>query len=1235
MHTAVNPLRTAGVRCPGCLSPNTPGSPHCRACGIWLAGPQFVELTWINAELTRVDVARTQLISRRAALLDELTRLARQKQATAAHGRPAAGQAAPGEAAAGRGRQAAGQSAAGREQAAAAERARRHEISGRAAALFLLAAGAILVAIAVTIFTVADWGRIGPLGRCAILLAATALVLAAPRPFVRRGLDATAESVAAIGLVLTLGDAFLIQRFAGLQPGPLAASAFCAAMATAWAAYGASTSLRGPRLAALGLAQLITPLAFTGIAGLLGGPGTPMAGPIATGLVVSAAGDIVLAGGSGRRGSRQPSDAERLGHAVRPGFTVATGGFAAAAAAIAAAAWTCGVLIAAAGLAFGALWSLTWSGLSSGDSIWLALAFASAAVVGVRGPSRSSSLASVARPAAVISGALAAVSLAVPASVVLPANWGLAVMGACGFCVSATALTVWPAASPPGPAGRLIGQRLDVAAGSAAILAAVTTLVALPSALVAVIPPNRLQPAWAGAGHGSRIANDLLSGSHLRGATVLLVLCALACMLVRLRRAAVPARFRAPTGAAGVAAATLAAGSLPAAARVTGWGALFILTISVAALLVASVCVRDVLLGNVAAACGGVIAVDAALWSLAGPAKTLGELSALAVIFAFAALRARRVVAAALATTGVLASVTGLAWAVPLAVGWPTQRAAFAALGVAVAAVTAATALRRIRPVHSAVLDLGAIPVALVAAAVTVGQQEMFAFVAVASAMAASGTAWFRTGPRKVVAVAAAAAAALAALTALGRPLGQALLAPVRILAHPWHGHELAGGGALPAGLPLAVIVLAASLAAVISAAGAWRGSGRASLDAVAVALPLVAAPAGLAGLNGELAYLAVVGLLLALTLGLTAWAAIGDSLAPAGAALLSAALTVAWALAAPLPTLTVLGCLSVGYGVCAWRSRLQVVRVAASCLSVLVAAAFAESIVVAAGQAGWQAGLVVLAVAGGAQLVAALLARRARWRVPEEARTTQAQTTEAQATEQFPPGFPHIGEAWAASAMRADLAIEITGWLVAAAGIGQCLGRPAALSAATAIAGITCLGVAARPDRRPAVWAGLALCYVAWCIGLAASDVYILELYTGPAALWAIAAGWTASRREPRPHSWLAYGPGLALLLLPSLIADWDGNGWIRPVAVGAAAVAVAIVGARTRTQAPLIAGTSVAVLDAARALAPGVTRLMHTVPGWVPVAAGGAVLLWAGATYEARLRNLRAIRRSLASMS
>ncbi len=137
------------------------------------------------------------------------------------------------------------------------------------------------------------------------------------------------------------------------------------------------------------------------------------------------------------------------------------------------------------------------------------------------------------------------------------------------------------------------------------------------------------------------------------------------------------------------------------------------------------------------------------------------------------------------------------------------------------------------------------------------------------------------------------------------------------------------------------------------------------------------------------------------------------------------------------------------------------------------------------------------------------------------------------------------------------------------------------------------------------------------------------------PAAALAIIVGWLASRREPRPHSWLAYGPGLSLLLLPSLIVGWESLGWIRPVLVGLAAAAIAIAGARAMMQAPLLTGAIVAVLDAGRELTPAFARLVHDLPGWIPVAALGAALLWAGATYEARLRNLNAIRWTLAAMS
>jgi hypothetical protein len=575
-------------------------------------------------------------------------------------------------------------------------------------------------------------------------------------------------------------------------------------------------------------------------------------------------------------------------------------------------------------------------------------------------------------------------------------------------------------------------------------------------------------------------------------------------------------------------------------------------------------------------------------------------------------------------TAGALAAATGLAWAAPLAAGWTAEQAALPGLGVAVAAVAVATALRRARPLQAVVLDAGAGLAALLAAVVSAGRQDTFAIVAVTAALVSSGTAWLRTGRERAVAAATAACAALAAILAHAGLLGRALLTPAQILSHPWRPPGPAVGTPHPAGLSLAVVMFVVCLAALAAAAGAWRGSRRVSMDAVAVALPLVAAQAGLAGLDSGIGYVAVVGALLALTAGLTAWAALGESLAPAAAALVSAALTIAWALAEPLPTVTVLGCLAAGYALCAWRSRLAVVRIAASCLSVLSSAAFAEAVMLAAGLAVWQAGLAALGVGAAAQIAAVLIKAgliRAG-RIARPGSLSMADVTEAARS------GPATGTAM-------SLAVEVAGWLAAAAGVIGCLGRPWTASAATAIAGITALGVAARPDRRVVLWPGLALCYVAWCTGLAAGAVSVPEPYTVPAGLIAIAAGWRASKREPRPHSWLAYGPGLAVLLMPSLVVAWQGTGWIRPVLTGLAAIGIAVAGARTRTQAPLLTGTAVAVLVAGRALAPDVMHLVHAMPGWVPVAAGGAVLLWAGATYEARLRNLQAIRRSLAAMT
>src|SRR5262245_1342926 len=244
----------------GMSAPAQPGPPR----------PEIAELTWITAELERLEESRRWLLDRRDFLLAELARTRPAGVPVVSDG-PATVLPAGYAGEAGRGAR------------------RRRGLARRTVARLLLAAGGALVVIAAAVFTVAHWASMGPAGRGAVLLAVTALGLAAPWPLARRDLAATAEAAAAIGLALTVADAGLGWRLVsgapGLGPGP--ASLACAVLTAAWAAYGGWAPVRGPRLAATGLAQLPLPLVAAATA--------PGAGPVALALAATAGGDLILA----------------------------------------------------------------------------------------------------------------------------------------------------------------------------------------------------------------------------------------------------------------------------------------------------------------------------------------------------------------------------------------------------------------------------------------------------------------------------------------------------------------------------------------------------------------------------------------------------------------------------------------------------------------------------------------------------------------------------------------------------------------------------------------------------------------------------------------------------------------------------------------------------------------------------------------------------------------------------
>src|SRR5215831_18249879 len=500
----------------GMSAPAPPGPPR----------PEIAELTWIAAELARLEESRRRLAARRDFLLAELTRPQPADGPVASAGPP------PPRSAAGAG----------------GGRRRGRELSRRAVARLLLTAGGALVVIAAAVFTVANWSSMGPAGRGAVLLAVTALALAAPWPLARRDLAATAEAAAAIGLALTVADVGLGWRLVsgapGIGPGP--ASLACASLAGAWAAYGGWAPVLGPRLAATGLAQLPLPLVAAATA--------PGAGPVALALAATAGGDLILATWAARHGPG-------LAGQRRAGCVAAV------------VAWA-GAVVTAAGAAVAAL---------AGQTVWVAAAFMLAGAVGIAGARVRWLPGKLAGLVTGSCGALLAVGPALLLVPELPAGWRVAAFAGCGAAVGTAGWWARPLARPAGRAVRSLAR--SVAAGGAAVLGA-AALAVLPGALSALWYPLAWAGIWAGPAVSTPAGRAPWAVWHGWPATpVVLALAGLACWLGGAAPPVARGAARSKVRPVAVALTALAAGSVPVAVGMPGWAALVTLTALAAAAL--------------------------------------------------------------------------------------------------------------------------------------------------------------------------------------------------------------------------------------------------------------------------------------------------------------------------------------------------------------------------------------------------------------------------------------------------------------------------------------------------------------------------------------------------------------------------------------------------------------------------------------------------------------------------
>ncbi|WP_329086833.1 SCO7613 C-terminal domain-containing membrane protein [Streptosporangium sp. NBC_01469] len=1243
------------VGCPECSAPIAGAHERCPRCALPLRGPVAAELWRLDGALAGLRAREAELLIRRGHLLGLLGQERAERERAE---REPAGQERTGQAQAERERarkEQVGQAQAEREPAgkerAGKERAhlagggpagRPEAVSGqgkdfspRAVQNLLLGLGGLLLVVAAVVFTVVSWGSMGLGGRAAILAAVTGLTFAVPRLLVRRGLVTTAETIAMLGAALLFLDGYAARRtgLAGADglAGPHYAALLFALVALAMAGYSRLLPLRLPLPVAIVLAQFPLPLlafdetaswitaalAATAaadaaflvfhMAGRSSESGIGAAAPAGSakdGAEVMARAEIDVEGVSGDGSQRMTDDPAQHGRGGVPEEASGVPGD------------MSGVPEEASGVPEDAPGVPKKAPGASGD----------APDMPEDTPGMPGEAPGV--PGEAPGGRGPLTTVAVCFGVV----WGL---GVCHGLLESLLKTLNP-----------------FSGGDPAIVSLWEALLLVTLAVI-----------------GLAVARGVRNTDRLRVVTAVSVLVLTAGLAAPAWPLIPPAWWVVPyTVAALLTVAVMLYAPGLDEPRVRSAGAVSAGVLAVATALPFT---NDVIftlfapfnrLGDVWSGSPGF--ADA---GLIAPFPQFPVVSGLlAVASALAAARGRAAMGFAALATGTLATAVA-----PVAFGWGHRvdlvvlpalavvlvagmtlagrsrwARAFAIAAGAVSAVATATALAERSGTY---VTLGVLLVAWGAAAFAARVRGAAAFSLVAGVLSATGLMWaVSAGTRWLPAgdglsLSLAAGAVLAALLAsregstarpslpegtpgengdLRRSAGLVLSAVLaacavvsahaattailgfhRPLVRPWTAVAGPAGGHPPL---VAVVVLVAAAAVLVS----WqvarrRGATRAVLlawPAILVALPVsVALPYGV-----ELG-LFVAGIVP------TAWMAArsrANAVFGGVAALWTAFVAISWALMSEPATLVVLPAVAVIAVAVVLGDRARAGTRAEARAATPVA--FGDRAV-----ASVAAGLATL-LAGGEALAAGLALD---WPVRHAA---------------FGPLAVACAAAVVAGRFRKTafaVGVEAAGYVLVGAGLPLASADLPLASLACAVAGVLMAGTALRPDRRWAGYAGTGLLLPASWLRLLASDISVIEAYAVPFSLVLLGFGWWRARGG-KMSSWGAYGPGLVSSLVPSVLALLAGSGWLRPLLLGVVSLAVLLAGARFRLQAPAVLGGLTVAVVALHELAPWIAEVVVLVPRWVPMALGGLLLVVVGATYEARLRDVRRLRGAVGRM-
>jgi hypothetical protein len=557
--------------------------------------PPAEELRLLDAELWQLDARRTQLLARRAWLVAALQPKWQAPQPTGP----------------------------------TPTTPPRPEASAPSVQNVLLALGGVLLTVAAMVFTLVSWGHLGITGRALVLGAVTVAALAAPLPLLKRGLRSTAESVAGLGLALTVLDAVALHGAVFPEsPGAAYTAVVSALLAGFWAAYGLlprASELRLPRPAALVAAQL--PLFFWAVAADAGSYGLTAA------LLVTAGFDTVVALRMTSRSLRVVAGIGAYG--VGGWGVLAAGWLTWTASGPSAAARAAALLLLASAIALGAAWQGGRTAVREAD-----------------GTGHAGQVNGQALGLAVASGLLAVIALGGAARSLLPELWTVPAHLAFGIALlAALRLDRLP---------DTVRRGLAWASGA---VQALSLLWALPVVgVVALGPLAWASRAWTGAPSDARAAVTVDVTWPPYAEAVPVVLAAVAAVLALAVRDA-PWRPKATSGALGLAWATALA--LPAVLELPYIAGLLIQGATTAGILTAAVFPRQRLTALVLAL--GTSASLACL-ALASQTATLIVLSCLIALFTAASWRLAPFTApAALGYGAALAGAIGAAadWSPP------------------------------------------------------------------------------------------------------------------------------------------------------------------------------------------------------------------------------------------------------------------------------------------------------------------------------------------------------------------------------------------------------------------------------------------------------------------------------------------------------------------------------------------------------------------------------------------